>query len=156
VIGNDRSPRTEIHFVYRGPYFRMYLIGGVAFALIAVVAVTLAFTVKPEPLTGDVEADAACSALMSAAIEDGQTSGAKLATLSDDERSAIVREVMEHSERSTIEEIRTAGAQLGAANVIGPIPLLGGNFAFLASVSQFGSVCAEHGWSPRAAGLLDE
>jgi hypothetical protein len=114
--------------VNRSPYFRMYLIGGGALVLVAVVAVTLALVLRPAPLTGDAEADAACNALASAAIDDsGQTSGAKLATLTEDERNAIIREVMEHDERSTIEEIRRAGIALGATNAVGPIPLLGGN-----------------------------
>lgn len=103
-------------------------IGGGALVFVAVVAVTLALVLRPASLTGDAEADAACNALASAAIDDsGQTSGAKLATLTEDERNAIIREVMEHAERSTIEEIRRAGIALGATNAVGPIPLLGGN-----------------------------
>jgi hypothetical protein len=134
----------------------MYLIGGGALVLIAVVAITLAFALRPEPLTGDAEADAACNALASVVIDDnGQASGAKLATLTDDERNAIVREVMQHAERSTIEEIRTAGTQLGVSSTLGGVPILGGNLGFIMGFSQFGAACAKHGWSPQAAGLID-
>jgi hypothetical protein len=100
------------------------------------------FVLRPEPLTGDAEADAACNAIAAVLIEDGKGSGAKPATLTADERNAVIREVMEHSAESSIEEIRQAGIALGATNVMSGMPLLG-------------SVCAEHGWDPQAAGLLD-
>jgi hypothetical protein len=79
-------------------------------------------------------------------------SGAKLGTLSDDERREIVREVVQHAERSTIEEIRRAGTALGAANSAA-VPLLGDNVAFLMPVDQFQNACGRHGWSPQRAGL---
>ncbi|MHA6625630.1 hypothetical protein ACU61A_09390 [Pseudonocardia sichuanensis] len=130
------------------------VLGGLV--LVAAVALTLAITLRPAPLTGDVAADAACNALASAAIgDDGQVSGAKLVTLSDDERRAIVREVLEHAEQSTIDEIRNAGLALGAANSVGGMPILGENIGFMMGFGQFGSVCADHGWTPQAAGVIE-
>jgi xylulokinase len=41
------------------PHRRMYLIGGVALVLIAATAITAAFALRPQPLTGDAAADAA-------------------------------------------------------------------------------------------------
>lgn len=131
------------------------VLGGLV--LVAAVALTLAITLRPTPLTGDAAADAACSAMASVAIgDDGQVSGAKFATMSDDERRAIVREVMEHAEQSTIEEIRTAGVTLGATTAVGGSPLFGGNIGFMMGFGQFGATCAKHGWTLQAAGLLDE
>jgi hypothetical protein len=134
---------------------RAYWITGGVLVVIAAVAITTAILARPQPLTGDVEADAACNALAAVVInEDGQASGAKLATMTDDERRAVVREVMEHAERSSIPEIRAAGVAFGTQAAVGESPLFGETITFTMAWTQFGSVCTEHGWSPQAAGLI--
>jgi hypothetical protein len=130
-----------------------YLLTSAALALVAAVAITLVLVVRPAPQTGDTEADAACYALAQATLSDGSMSGAKLGTLSDDERREIVREVMQHAERSTIEAIRRAGTALGAANAVGAVPLPDGSVGLIMAVDQFRNACGRHGWSPQRAGL---
>lgn len=66
----------------------------------------------------------------------------------------IVREVMQHAERSTIEAIRRAGTAFGAANAVGAMPLLGGSVGFITAVDQFQNLCGRHGWTPQNAGLV--
>jgi hypothetical protein len=61
---------------------------------------------------------------------------------------------MTRAEKSSIPEIRTAGAAFGA-QAMGS-PLVGGTFGFMAAMGQFGAVCHARGWSPQAAGLLKE
>jgi hypothetical protein len=125
-------------------------------ALVAVVVITLVVVLRSDPLTGDAEADAACFTLARATISDGSTSGAKLATLPDGERREIVREVMQHAERSTFEEIRRAGAVLGAANAVGVVPLPDGSVGLVEAAEQFQNACGRHGWGLRSAGLIGE
>jgi hypothetical protein len=62
--------RLDSQMVIRRSYFAL---GG---GFVIVVAIALAVALRPAPLTGDVAADAACAALASAAIKDGQLSPA--------------------------------------------------------------------------------
>jgi hypothetical protein len=137
-----------------GAIRRAHLRTGAALALLAAVIISLVLVLRPAPLTGDREADAACRALAQATLQDGEMSGAKLALLPDDERREIVREVVQHTERSTIEAIRHAGTAFGAATGGGAVPLLGGDVGFVMAVDQFQDSCGRHGWTPQHAGLV--
>jgi hypothetical protein len=103
----------------------------------------------PAPLTGDQYADAACTALVSSALENGQYSQGKLTTLTDDERAAIIREVSAQAARSEFPDIRGGADHLAAAE------LAGGNLGFVMGLVPLGEACKAHGWSPQAAGLID-
>jgi hypothetical protein len=99
--------------VIRRPY--LVLSGGLV--IVVALAIALAVALRPAPLTGDVAADAACAALASAAIKDGQLSPATFATLADAERDETIRTAKEHAKQSTIHDIRAAGQALGATNL---------------------------------------
>jgi hypothetical protein len=140
--------------IWSGANRRAHLRTGAALVLVAAVVITLVLVLRPAPLTGDREADAACRALAQATLQDGEMSGAKLALVPDDERREIVREVVQHAERSTIEAIRHAGTAFGAATAVGAGPLLGGDAGFVMAVDQFQDSCGRYGWTPQHAGLV--
>lgn len=135
--------------VIRRPYF--VLSGGLV--IVVAVAIALAVALRPAPLTGDVAADAACAALASAAIKDGQLSPATFATLTDAERDETIRTAKEHAKQSTIHDIRAAGQALGATNLTSEP--FGRQLGFMRQAIKFGAVCHRHGWTPQAAGLID-
>ena len=132
---------------------RPYLALGDGLVIVVAVAIALVVVLRPAPLTGDVAADAACAALASAAIKDGQLSRVNFLTLSDAERDEIVRTTKEHAKQSTIHDIRAAGQALAATNLIDePV---GKQLGFIRQAVKFGAVCHRHGWSADAAGLID-
>jgi hypothetical protein len=105
--------RLDSQMVICRPYFAL----GGGFVIVVAVAIALAVALRPAPLTGDVAADAACAAMASAAIKDGQLSPAMFATLTDAERDETIRTAKEHAKQSTIHDIRAAGQALGATNL---------------------------------------
>jgi hypothetical protein len=123
--------------VIRRPYL---VLGG---GLVIVVAVALAVALRPAPLTGDVAADAACAALASAAIKDGQLSPATFATLTDAERDETIRTAKEHAKQSAIHDIRAAGQALGAISLTSEP--FGRQLGFMRQAIKFGAVCHRHG-----------
>lgn len=109
---------------------------------------------QPEPLTGDRASDAACAATADGVLDDGDPSKVKFLSMSVDERREYLNKVAALAEDAGIPEIRDAGERMALAgatagdSMFGILPSVG-------AMSEMAKACNSHGWTAKAAGLLD-